>query len=293
MAAKKAAEKNGNGTPAKGERIAIVAGLRTPFAKQGTAYSDLCALELGKIVTSRASRARRPRPEGGRARRLRAGGPLDLRAEHRARDSARHRDAEDDRGLQREPRLRDVLPGDDERGRGDARRTARGRHRRRRRQRERRPHHGVEEARARARRGEQRRGRSPRRSARSRSLVAEGLPAGSAGAQGADDRALRWARAPRRWRRRAESGATSRTPSPTGATRARRRRGRAASSPARSCTSLPPPTFDAPFAEDNVVRKDSSVEQLRASSSQRSTGSTARSPRATLRRSPTAPPRFC
>ena len=33
-------------------RVAIVAGLRTPFAKQGTAYRDLSALELAKIVVS-------------------------------------------------------------------------------------------------------------------------------------------------------------------------------------------------------------------------------------------------
>lgn len=33
-----------------GRRVAIVAGLRTPFAKQGTAYKDLSALELGKLV---------------------------------------------------------------------------------------------------------------------------------------------------------------------------------------------------------------------------------------------------
>ncbi len=51
MAAKKA-EKNGNGSVHKTERIAIVAGLRTPFAKQGTAYKDLSALDLGKIVVS-------------------------------------------------------------------------------------------------------------------------------------------------------------------------------------------------------------------------------------------------
>jgi acetyl-CoA acyltransferase len=31
-------------------RVAIVAGLRTPFAKQGTAYRDLSALDLGKLV---------------------------------------------------------------------------------------------------------------------------------------------------------------------------------------------------------------------------------------------------
>jgi acetyl-CoA acyltransferase len=38
--------------PAPRERIAIVAGLRTPFAKQGTAYRDLSALDLGRIVVS-------------------------------------------------------------------------------------------------------------------------------------------------------------------------------------------------------------------------------------------------
>src|SRR5205814_2359238 len=52
-ASKKAGDKNGNGNGAhKTERIAIVAGLRTPFAKQGTAYRDLSALDLGKIVVS-------------------------------------------------------------------------------------------------------------------------------------------------------------------------------------------------------------------------------------------------
>lgn len=54
MAAKKtaSAEKNGNGSAAKGERIAIVAGLRTPFARQGSAYGEISALDLGRIVTS-------------------------------------------------------------------------------------------------------------------------------------------------------------------------------------------------------------------------------------------------
>ena len=35
-----------------GERVAIVAGVRTPFAKQGTAYRDLTALDLGKLVVA-------------------------------------------------------------------------------------------------------------------------------------------------------------------------------------------------------------------------------------------------
>ncbi len=36
----------------KGKRVAIVRGLRTPFAKQGTAYRDLSALDLGKAVVN-------------------------------------------------------------------------------------------------------------------------------------------------------------------------------------------------------------------------------------------------
>ncbi|MBZ0118607.1 MAG: acetyl-CoA C-acyltransferase FadI [Sandaracinaceae bacterium] len=39
----------GNGN---GRRVAIVAGLRTPFAKQSTAYEDLSALDLGKTVVA-------------------------------------------------------------------------------------------------------------------------------------------------------------------------------------------------------------------------------------------------
>src|SRR6478752_2233214 len=33
-------------------RVAIVSGLRTPFAKQGSAYKHLSALDLGKIVVA-------------------------------------------------------------------------------------------------------------------------------------------------------------------------------------------------------------------------------------------------
>ena len=32
------------------DRVAVVAGLRTPFAKQGTAYRDMTTLDLGRIV---------------------------------------------------------------------------------------------------------------------------------------------------------------------------------------------------------------------------------------------------
>ncbi|MFO1349313.1 MAG: acetyl-CoA C-acyltransferase FadI [Gammaproteobacteria bacterium] len=38
--------------PPPGERVALVAGLRTPFARQLTAYQDLNAIELGVMVTN-------------------------------------------------------------------------------------------------------------------------------------------------------------------------------------------------------------------------------------------------
>jgi len=50
MAGKKS-DRNGNGAIPRRERIAIVSGLRTPFAKQGTAYRDASALDLAKLVT--------------------------------------------------------------------------------------------------------------------------------------------------------------------------------------------------------------------------------------------------
>jgi acetyl-CoA acyltransferase len=41
-----------NGSAGPGGRIAIVHGIRTPFAKQGTAFKDLSALDLGKLVVA-------------------------------------------------------------------------------------------------------------------------------------------------------------------------------------------------------------------------------------------------
>lgn len=42
----------GNGTSGNGKRVAIVSGLRTPFAKQSTAYREMSALDLGKTVVA-------------------------------------------------------------------------------------------------------------------------------------------------------------------------------------------------------------------------------------------------
>ena len=41
---------DGNGHGKGSERVAIVSGLRTPFAKQGTVYKDLSPLALGQTV---------------------------------------------------------------------------------------------------------------------------------------------------------------------------------------------------------------------------------------------------
>ena len=41
-----------NLTTRNGERIAVVAGLRTPFAKQATAFHGVPAVDLGKIVVN-------------------------------------------------------------------------------------------------------------------------------------------------------------------------------------------------------------------------------------------------
>src|ERR1700759_423941 len=48
----KTAAQNGNANGKKRERVAIVAGLRTPFAKQGTAYKEMSALDLAKVVVA-------------------------------------------------------------------------------------------------------------------------------------------------------------------------------------------------------------------------------------------------
>ncbi len=46
-----------------GRRVAVVAGLRTPFAKSGTAYRNLSALDLGKMVVAELLERSNVRPE--------------------------------------------------------------------------------------------------------------------------------------------------------------------------------------------------------------------------------------
>ena len=274
----------------RAERIAIVAGLRTPFAKQASAYRDVSALDLGKIVTSELlARAELDPKEVG----LVVFGqvvPSICGAEHRARGGARDRDAEDDRGVQREPRVRDVVPGDDERRRGDARRAALGRHRRRRRQRR-------ATSRSRSRSGSRtrssrrtRRGPSPRSSARSRSSAPKDfLPVPPALKEPTTGLSMGESA-----EKMAKEGGIRRDEQDAFAHRSHTRAAKAWETGVFAeevMHVVPPPKFDAPFTEDNVVRKDSDGRRLRASSSPRSIASTARSRPATRRRSPTAPRR--
>ncbi len=52
MAKKSSVNDGSNSNTRRGERIAIVAGLRTPFAKQSTAYRSLSAQDLGRMVVA-------------------------------------------------------------------------------------------------------------------------------------------------------------------------------------------------------------------------------------------------
>ena len=38
--------------PVSSDRVAIVAGLRTPFVRSGTEFRDLSSLDLGKLVVA-------------------------------------------------------------------------------------------------------------------------------------------------------------------------------------------------------------------------------------------------
>ena len=42
--------------PGNGRRVAIIAGVRTPFARSGTALKDYSAIELGRMAVAEAAR---------------------------------------------------------------------------------------------------------------------------------------------------------------------------------------------------------------------------------------------
>ena len=117
-----------------GRRVAIVAGLRTPFAKSGTVFRDVSATALARHAARELlypERARRPR---GRRGDLRPGGALGARRPNVAREVSLLPQLLAERpGLLAQPRLRLGGPGDHQRRRPDrARPRRRGARRRRR-----------------------------------------------------------------------------------------------------------------------------------------------------------------
>ena len=105
---------------ASGRRVAIVAGVRTPFARAGTVLKGLTAIELGKLAV--AELIQRTSLDGKlvEAHRLRDRRAVGHRAEHRARGLADADAAAELRGVHGEPRLRVGEPGDHRRGRSDS-----------------------------------------------------------------------------------------------------------------------------------------------------------------------------
>jgi len=102
-------------------------GLRTPFAKQGSAYRDVSALDSREDRDERAARPLRARPARNRARS--SSGRWCRRSPRRTSRASRSRDgdAEIDRSVQRQAGRARRRFGDHERGRVDARGAARGR----------------------------------------------------------------------------------------------------------------------------------------------------------------------
>ena len=83
------------------DRVAIVAGVRTPFAKQSTAYSKLTALDLGKLAVAELLQRAGIKPNEIEVLVYGQVIPSLVRAEHRARNRARRGSAAQRRCLQR------------------------------------------------------------------------------------------------------------------------------------------------------------------------------------------------
>ena len=95
-----------------GRRVAIIAGVRTPFARAGTVLKDLSAIELGKRCVAELMQRTNLDGDRGRGDRLRHRRPCGDRAEHRARSLADADAAEGVRGVHGQPRLRVGQSGD-------------------------------------------------------------------------------------------------------------------------------------------------------------------------------------
>ncbi len=113
-----------------GRRVAIVEGVRTPFAKSGTALKSLSAIELGRLCVAELVQRTNLERRVGRRPGLRDGGAVSARPEHRARNLPHVAAPQGSAGVVGLPRLRQREPGDHRRGRPDRPRTRRRDHRR-------------------------------------------------------------------------------------------------------------------------------------------------------------------
>ncbi len=87
-------------------RVAVVRGLRTPFAQSGTHFARLTALDLGKIVVAELVQRAGIDPNEVQELDLRQRHPVGESAKHRARDRPRHRPSAKDSRLHRRQGLR-------------------------------------------------------------------------------------------------------------------------------------------------------------------------------------------
>ena len=249
------------GTP--GRRVAIIAGVRTPFARAGTALKDMTAIELGKRCV--AELIQRTNLDGDLVEAIVYGTvvPSVHRAEHRARSLAAADAAARVRGVHREPRVRVGESGDHRCRRSDRARPSRRRHRRRRRV-------AVERADSAfaddvARSSSRCRARRARRSAAHRSArFARATSSRSRRRSPSRRPARRWASRPRRWRRSITFRARSRISSRCARIGWRRWAPRTGGSRRRSCRCTCRRRYETALTSDNGIRTDTSIEQLRA-----------------------------
>ena len=206
--------KHGNSRHA-GRRVAIVAGVRTPFARAGTAFKDLTAIELGKRCV--AELIQRTNLDGDLVEAIVYGTVVpSVLAPNIAREVSLHADpAARLPGVHRESRVRVGESGDHRRRRPDRARSSRRRHRRRRRVALERADPALAQHVREARR-DVARARARRSACASRAPFVRAISFRSRRRSPSRRPARRWGSRPRRWRRSITSRARSRISSRCG-----------------------------------------------------------------------------
>ena len=272
-------------------KTAIVAGCRTPFLRSGTDFEDLSAIELGKVAVREALARSGVQGERGGPPRLRHRGARHPGPQHRPRGGA-GRAAQDGTRRHRVPGLLQREPGHRRRHLPHRARPGRRGHRRRRGLPVPRPHHWCRGSSSKALVAASKAKTLGARVGALSQAPPQGPGPGGSPPSPSPPRARPWARPPSAWPRRTASAARTRTRGRSARTSSRRRGWPTAASPRRSrpCTSLrstrrwsPRTTASAPT---RTWRRWPSCGPC-------STASTARSRRATPRRSPTVRRPWC